>query len=95
VTPEELHRLPAVLDVPTAACVLGVGRSAAYTMVKSGTWPTPVLRLGRRIRIPSAPLLSLLALGPVQEGNGWRQRTANESPAPDELQDHEVGEHAR
>lgn len=81
-TPEELHRLPAVLDVPTAACVLGVGRSAAYTMVKSGTWPTPVLRLGRRIRIPSAPLLSLLAVGPVRE-------------APDELQDHEVGEYAR
>ena len=55
-----LDNLPAVIDVPTAAVILGIGRTSAYELVRTGQWPTPVLRLGRLIRIPSAPLLALL-----------------------------------
>lgn len=62
VTADELRALPAVVDLPTAARALGVGRSAAYELVRLGAWPTPVLRLGRLIRVPSAPLLELLGL---------------------------------
>jgi predicted DNA-binding transcriptional regulator AlpA len=40
--------------------MLGIGRSAAYELVRAGEWPTPVLRLGRLIRVPTAPLLELL-----------------------------------
>ena len=61
-TREELLELPAVVDVATAAQVLGVGRSCAYEMVRTGDWPTPVLRLGRLIRVPTAPLLELLGV---------------------------------
>lgn len=61
-TREELLELPAVVDVATAAAVLGVGRSCAYEMVRTGDWPTPVLRLGRLIRVPTAPLLELLGV---------------------------------
>jgi len=61
-TREELLELPAVVDVATAAQVLGVGRSCAYEMVRTGGWPTPVLRLGRLIRVPTAPLLELLGV---------------------------------
>lgn len=61
-TADELRALPAVVDVPTAARALGVGRSAAYELVRLGAWPTPILRLGRSIRVPSAPLLELLGL---------------------------------
>jgi hypothetical protein len=57
---EELDRLPAVVDVPTAGEILGVGRSCAYELVRSGQWPTPVLHLGRLIRIPTTPLVDLL-----------------------------------
>ena len=57
--------LPPVLDVPTAGRLLGLGRSAAYDLVLARLWPTPVLRLGRRLRIPTAPLLTLLGLDPV------------------------------
>ncbi|HEV2889137.1 MAG TPA: hypothetical protein VGX28_02070 [Frankiaceae bacterium] len=57
--------LPPVLDVPTAGRLLGIGRSAAYDLIVAGLWPTPVLRLGRRLRIPTAPLLALLGLDPV------------------------------
>lgn len=58
-----LDHLPVVLDVPTAAMVLGIGRTSAYELVRTGQWPTPVLRLGRLIRIPGAPLLALLQVG--------------------------------
>ena len=58
--------LPPVLDVPTAGRLLGLGRSAAYDLILAGRWPTPVLRLGRRLRIPTAPLLALLGLDPVR-----------------------------
>jgi predicted DNA-binding transcriptional regulator AlpA len=57
---EELSTLPPVVDVPTAGKILGVGRSCAYELVRSGQWPTPVLHLGRLIRIPTAPLLELV-----------------------------------
>jgi predicted DNA-binding transcriptional regulator AlpA len=57
---EELDDLPPVVDVPTAGEILGVGRTCAYELVRSGRWPTPVLHLGRLIRIPTTPLIALL-----------------------------------
>jgi len=57
---EEARKLPTVVDLPTAGRMLGIGRSAAYELVRVGEWPTPVLRLGRLIRVPTAPLLELL-----------------------------------
>lgn len=59
-TVERAQNLPPVVDVPTAAAILGIGRTAAYELIRSGEWPTPVLRLGKLIRIPSAPLLELI-----------------------------------
>ncbi len=58
--------LPAVLDLTRAAALLGVGRTTAYKLVHDGQWPTPVLRLGRLIKIPSQPLVELLA-GTIRE----------------------------
>lgn len=67
VTFDDLARLPVVLDLPTAARLLGIGRTAAYETVRDGRWSTPVIRLSsRKIRVPSAPLLDLL-------GVDWRQ----------------------
>ena len=62
----DVTALPPVLDVPTAGRLLGLGRSATYDLVLAGRWPTPVLRLGRRLRIPTAPLLALLGLDPIR-----------------------------
>jgi predicted DNA-binding transcriptional regulator AlpA len=61
-TQEQILTLPPVVDVPTAAAVLGVGRSAAYELIRGGQWPTPVLRLGKLIRVPTAPLLELVGV---------------------------------
>ena len=59
-TRDELLALPPVLDVPTAGRVLGSGRSLAYELVRTGAWPTSVVRVGKLIKIPTAPLLRLL-----------------------------------
>ena len=59
---DDLRELPVVVDLLTAAAVLGVGRTTAYELVRTGCWPTPVLRLGHRIRIPTAALRELLRL---------------------------------
>jgi predicted DNA-binding transcriptional regulator AlpA len=61
-TEEQIRSLPPVVDVPTAASVLGLGRTAAYELIRCGKWPTPVLRLGKLIRIPTAPLLDLVGV---------------------------------
>lgn len=58
----DLRQLPVVVDLVTAAAVLGIGRTTAYELVRTGRWPTPVLRLGSRIRVPTAALLELLSL---------------------------------
>jgi excisionase family DNA binding protein len=54
------HPMPAVLDLPEAAALLGVGRTTAYRLVREQRWPTPVVRLGSLIKIPTQPLLDLL-----------------------------------
>lgn len=59
----DLAELPPMLTVPQAARVLGIGRTLAYELVRTGAWPTPVIRAGKLIKIPTAPLLELLATG--------------------------------
>ena len=69
-TREDLLALPAVVDLTTAARVLGIGRTCAYELVRTGAWPTPVLRVGRLIRIPTTPLLDLLGVERVSRAAG-------------------------
>ena len=59
---DRLRQLPVVVDLVTAASVLGIGRTTAYELVRTGRWPTPILRLGNRIRVPTAALRELLSL---------------------------------
>jgi len=53
------HENP-TLSVDEVAEILGWGRSAVYQAVKRGE--LPALRLGSRIRIPTAKLLELLGI---------------------------------
>lgn len=61
-TEKQILDLPTVVDVPTAAAVLGIGRTAAYELIRTNRWPTRVLRMGKLIRIPTAPLLALVGV---------------------------------
>jgi predicted DNA-binding transcriptional regulator AlpA len=51
----------------TAGKALGIGESSAYAAVKSGTFPVPVIRIGGRYTVPTAPLRELLGLPPLTE----------------------------
>lgn len=60
---------PATLTIPEAAELLGVGRNTAYLEAQTGELAgVPVIRVGRRLLIPRAPLLDLLGL---PEDAGW------------------------
>ena len=60
ITGSDLERLPPTIDLVTAARLLGIGRTVAYELVREGRWPTPIIRAGRKIRVPSAALRALL-----------------------------------
>jgi hypothetical protein len=68
-TRAELLALPAAIDVPTAARALDVSRTQAYELIRHDLWPTPVVRMGRLIKIPTAPILELLGIDPNKAPN--------------------------
>jgi hypothetical protein len=83
VTDDDLRRLPPLLTVPLAGRVLGIGRTVAYQLVRQGEWPTPVIRVGGQIRIPRAPLLTLIGVStdatPPPEASAQRRRIKPQS----------------
>lgn len=56
-TEAELFALPVTTDLATAARALGLGRTTAHEMHADGTFPVPVLRLGRKLRVKRVDLL--------------------------------------
>ncbi len=46
-------------DLDTAASILGIGRTLAYDLVRTGHFPVRLLRLGRRVLVPTR-LITLL-----------------------------------
>jgi hypothetical protein len=55
----EVHDLPPSARPARGGATIGGSRTAAYEFARTDARPRPVLRLGRLIRIPSAPLLDL------------------------------------
>lgn len=71
----------ATLTVEEAAEILGIGRSAAYAAVRRDEIPS--LRLGRRVLVPTAPLLRLLGLeDEIPGGTSAEEPDADESERP-------------
>ena len=59
-----------VVDVPTAAKVLGIGRNLAYEAAQRGDLPS--IRLGHRVIIPVAGLRRLIESAAEGNGGGGR-----------------------
>jgi excisionase family DNA binding protein len=59
---KELPPLPPTLSVEEAGELLGISRRSAYRAASTGE--LPVLRLGRRLLVPTARLLELLGMSP-------------------------------
>jgi len=58
----EIGELPVVLDVETAGRMLGIGRTAALRLARTGRFPCRTVRVGNLWRVPTADLLALLGL---------------------------------
>jgi excisionase family DNA binding protein len=54
----DLSKLPPTISIEEAALMLGISRSAAYRAAKAGQLVT--FRVGRRLLVPTAPLLRML-----------------------------------
>lgn len=54
--------LPPTLTVPKAAELLGCSPSAAYEAIRAGDFPVAVVRIGRKIVVPTRPLLNVLGI---------------------------------
>lgn len=63
-TVDEVRALGVLTDVPTAASVLGIGRTAGYDLARCGDFPVPVLRMRGRLSVPVAPLMGILGAIP-------------------------------
>jgi hypothetical protein len=62
-TREAVWALGVRTDVPTAGAILGgLGRDESYRAVKRGKFPVPVIKVGRRLVVPTQPILALLGL---------------------------------
>lgn len=58
----EIGDLPVSLDLPTAGRMLRIGRTRAYTMARTGTFPTRVIPTGAGFVVPTAEVLRLLGI---------------------------------
>jgi hypothetical protein len=61
-TRRDVEGLGVQTTVPLAGAVFGYSQTQAYEAVKAGTFPVPVIRCGRRIVVPVAPILAALGL---------------------------------
>lgn len=62
---DQLHALPTVVDLMTAARALGIGRTKAYHLANTGEFPCRIIRVGKSYHVPTAELLTLLGLTPT------------------------------
>lgn len=65
-------------SVEDAAELLGIGRSTAYAAAREGT--IPARRLGRRLVVPTAPLLEMLGLQTTLRTDGVLDFHVSEFP---------------
>lgn len=55
-------RQRAVVSADEAFAALGIDRTTGYRAIRDGTFPLPVIRVGRQIKIPTIALRRLLLL---------------------------------
>ena len=49
---DQLHALPTTIDLVTAARSLGIGRTKAYQLARTGEFPCRIIRVGTGYLVP-------------------------------------------
>lgn len=80
-----LEALGPTTDVPTVASVFGVNKETVYAQIRRGEWTaTRVLPIGRKLRIPTRDLITLLYPLNASEPRPPQGPGSNNSPASSE-----------
>lgn len=66
----EVRALGVRTDLVTAGAILGIGRTVAHELARSGSFPVPVVRVGHKYMVPVVPLLELLGVSTDSEPAG-------------------------
>lgn len=61
-TRKQLLDLPATANLKTAFRAVGVGETKGREMVRNGTFPVRLLKVGKRYKVVTADLLALLGV---------------------------------
>ena len=62
-TEAQVRALGVRTTIPVAAEIIGgLSETQAYALHKRGAFPVPVIQVGRRLIVPTAPILALLGL---------------------------------
>jgi hypothetical protein len=56
-TIDKVRALGLSTDIETAASIFGLSRTVAYDLLRRGEFPVPTFKVGRRIVVPTAPIL--------------------------------------
>jgi predicted site-specific integrase-resolvase len=57
-----------VISADEAFALLGIDRTTGYRAIKEGTFPIPCIRVGRLLKVPTAPLVRVLSGVPMSDG---------------------------
>jgi hypothetical protein len=69
-TPDAVRQLGLTTDLPAAAQIIGIGRTLAYDLAKTGQFPVRVLRIGGRVIVPVPDPLRYVGVSPDDGGKG-------------------------
>lgn len=75
---DDIHALGMTTDLETAAEIIGIGRTLAYELAKNDAFPVRLIRLGRRVVVPTADLTRLW-VAPIRPGEPTEQVWAESS----------------
>jgi excisionase family DNA binding protein len=67
-TEQEALELPVTIDLLTSARALGISRSEAYILARSGRYPVATYMVGNRYRIRRSDLLAFLRITDLSTG---------------------------
>ena len=77
VTADEIKSWGVSTSFENAARVFGLSRTVAYDLLRKNAFPVPHFKVGRRVVVPTAPILRLFE---IDEANDAVPDKPNESP---------------
>jgi excisionase family DNA binding protein len=80
-TEQEVLELPVTINLLTSARALGISRSEAYILARSGRYPVPTYMVGNRYRVRRSDLLTFLRITATQTGHRPTNPGETASPA--------------